>query len=304
MSSSKITLTIAYLCSLVICTGATCPLNSLFPSSTYVPDAVTIPLGDSEVPGQVANGGLFLVTGTVNGFGPYTFIVDTGAAITVVSSRIASALPPSTRAIAAQGAGGAVIQAPLVHIETLDIAGMKFENFDGIVTDFQVSAGTPFDGIIGLCIFNDVTLAIDFPRETLRIRTDLLGPDECNQPITGATPTPDGGYMTASVNINLAGRQVLATVDTGNDTFLSLPNSYANLPFTGPLTPGVTGGLGGAIPVQIGTLDGLVEVACRGYQNPVVKLGFSDELLGAPIWQDLILFIDARSKLARFQQPN
>ncbi len=292
---------------LIASTGASCPPDAMLPPNfTVAPVSVNLPNGDVEVAGQSAAGtNLFAVDATVNGGGPFRFIVDTGAAISVVSSQLGNQLPDGGLTLTAAGIGGTTDSVSTVQINSLGIGNMTFQGFLAAVIDIPLFQGLQVDGIIGLPVFRSLTMRIDYPRKTLRVQNAVLGPDSCNVPFTGGDFEADGSFSVMTINVNVAGNNVPVIVDSGSDGFLGLPNTYSSLPFTGPLTNSTAAGVAGNENVQIGILNGNVIVGCHSYPNPQIDLGTSNiSNLGSAGWQSMIFFVDQTSKLVRFQDPN
>ncbi len=275
--------------------------------NTPVPATVVIPGGDVEVAGKIDSHLLFSVPVTISGKGPYNFFVDTGASATFVSPRIASALRPAKGPdIPVTGFGGASSgPSTYVTIDSLGIGSMQFKNFWAIVKDVPTLTGGAYEGVIGLPVFYEVTMRIDYPRKTLRVQTSLLDQNICNRILSGADLYSDGGFDIATTTINVDGINMEAEIDTGNEEVLSLPNSFSTLPWTGALTDGTAGGAAGAFPVKRGTLNGNMGMGCLQWTKPQISLSADEKAnVGAGGWQTLILLIDQRSKLMRIQKPD
>lgn len=109
---------------------------------------------------------------TINGAGPYRFLVDTGAQATVVSGRVADALGlvPSGRATLVAMASRSQIET--VGLDGLEFAGRRFNNLTApLLRDRDIGA----DGIIGLDSLQDLRVIIDFRAQTLTVSDAPLG---------------------------------------------------------------------------------------------------------------------------------
>jgi predicted aspartyl protease len=120
-------------------------------------------------PGEAA----ILVPVTINGKGPFQFVLDTGATLTCVGEHLTAdlALPVSTtmRGIGASiGASGNI---KLVDLATLTIGGATLEDVTACSIDLgNVKAlGITADGLLGLNVLKQFDVAIDFERQVLRL---------------------------------------------------------------------------------------------------------------------------------------
>ncbi|MEK6642432.1 MAG: retropepsin-like aspartic protease [Planctomycetota bacterium] len=286
------------LLALLACTGMSCPAGI-----SPIPATITIPDGASGVSGQDSRTRLFVVSATINGQGPYAMIVDTGAAVTTVSSKIGNLLPKTPLVFGVQGVGGTVEKVSTVQIDALVMGSMEFKSFFALVIDIPLFAERSIDGIIGASVFHDVTLMIDYPSRTLRVETTPLAQSTCNIPIKGGDLGPQNTYSVPSININVAGQIIDVFIDSGSENVLDLPSTYSTLPFVGPLNTTTTSGVAGSQTNQVGTLNGDVIVACKTYKSPTVHLGGSLAAVGSGGWQKTIFSLDQRSKLMRLETP-
>lgn len=125
-----------------------------------------------------------LVEVTLDGRGPFTFLVDTGAAASVLDDDLVpTALRRPAPRLAAQGARGEV--APLLglaRVGVLAVGDLHLEDFDAVVFDLHpVSEAlrTELDGVLGYAVFAGLLLELDYPERALRVRR-------------GRLPEPDG----------------------------------------------------------------------------------------------------------------
>jgi predicted aspartyl protease len=116
---------------------------------------------------------LVLVKVRVNGKGPYTFFVDTGATVTVVGVPLARALklPVSDAPVRAIGAGGRfAAQASYAAISLGDIRQDRVQV--GIVDLAPIRGAVgPVDGVIGYNFLRPYRVIIDYPGHELCLET-------------------------------------------------------------------------------------------------------------------------------------
>ena len=115
--------------------------------------------------------GAVLVPVTVNGQGPFRFVLDTGATLTCVEPALARQLGiESSRAASAAGAAG-VAPLQLVRLDRVAVGGAAIDSLQGCVLDLAHlrAAGLPADGLLGLNYLRSFNLTLDFERRVLRL---------------------------------------------------------------------------------------------------------------------------------------
>ena len=127
----------------------------------------------SEVPFRLAAPlkPLVLATVFVNGRGPYTFAVDTGASATTVSPELASALDIESGGATSMSGAGGVMQATMGRVRSLAVGGATLEDLAIAVSDFlgplSNVLGTKLDGIVGYNFLRRYRVTIDYPASVL-----------------------------------------------------------------------------------------------------------------------------------------
>jgi len=106
----------------------------------------------------------------INGAGPFAFVLDTGAAITIVSTNVARrAGLPLERAARLQGGGGSTAGRRSTARE-LALGAVRRRNARVIVADVlgpaSAEVGMRLDGILGAPFFARGRLTIDYPRRS------------------------------------------------------------------------------------------------------------------------------------------
>lgn len=103
---------------------------------------------------------------TINGAGPYRFLVDTGAQATVVTARVTETLglAPSGRATLVAMASRSEVET--VALDGLEFAGRRFNRLTApLLRDRDIGA----DGIIGLDSLQDLRVVIDFRADAITV---------------------------------------------------------------------------------------------------------------------------------------
>jgi predicted aspartyl protease len=120
---------------------------------------------------------LIIVETMVNGEGPFSFVVDTGASHSVISTHIAEKLRliegasccESSHGRSAQGAGGPVVARTTI-IESLRVGDTESRNIEVAIVDLTNVSRTlqqTLDGIIGKNFMQDYKVIIDYPRQEI-----------------------------------------------------------------------------------------------------------------------------------------
>jgi len=161
---------------------------------------------------------------TINGKGPYRFIIDTGTgADAFVSPELADELRLPTEAEGVvlndpSGQGGQ--RAPVVLLETIQLAGVKFYWVKAIRHEVTGEAGF-CQGLLGFTLFRNYLLTLDFPNRRVLLTAGSLTPD--GEKTVLPFRMPDGVPVT-SLRVN--GQSVEAQLDSGGGG-LTLPEGLA-----------------------------------------------------------------------------
>jgi predicted aspartyl protease len=114
---------------------------------------------------------LVLVPVRIGDAGPFTFVLDTGASGTVLSTRTAAALHLDARPGAiATGAGGEA-SASLATIERMSVGGTVAHNLSVAVADMpqvERAIGRSIDGVVGYDFFGGKCVVLDYTSKVVR----------------------------------------------------------------------------------------------------------------------------------------
>ncbi|HLP01883.1 MAG TPA: aspartyl protease family protein [Opitutaceae bacterium] len=274
--------------------GHAAPATLHFDAKQLEPDQVVVPGR------QVSH--LLLVEGRVGNAGPYFFLIDTGSSVTLVSDRIAAAVPGfrTTPAVApvqvVSAAGGATMlgstTVPSLTLGTANFANVRAAVYDFV--DFSNHLGVTVDGILGFPIFRDLLLTLDYPRNRV-----VLSPRYPARTVPGvAIPFALEDGTRPIVNVALGDKTFMALIDSGSDLPFTLDATGLNPPFkAGPRTGPLVATLSGNAPRQIGRLaDNLVLGTCE-IREPRVMLTDQLSTIGAEILRHFTVTFDQRRGL-------
>jgi predicted aspartyl protease len=263
------------------------------------------PGGRVEVPIRPNRAGAPLVPVRGKTSAPWEMMLDTGAPSVVVSPEIAKreGWPVRHGEMYSVDAIGNRQDVGLADAKMIRIGGTAatFRDFDAMVMSprsLKFGEGTG-DGALGLMLFHNVLLTIDFPNNRL-----ILEP--------GNLPPPDGRDVLpmkldaaghAFVPIRVGTREVWAMIDTGFSSGLAVPTAEARQ-FPGT-SRSVTGDLvttwHGTVRSKTARLTEPLRVGRQVFHRPVVDVGISnDVVLGIEYLQHFAITIDQRNGRARF----
>ncbi len=105
----------------------------------------------------------------INGQGPFTFVLDTGASVTTISTSLADQLGISTyvgEKKRARGVGGKELSVKMARLVTFEIGSLSLQDEEVGVIDFAKALGStgcgPTAGVIGHTILKNYTVSIDY----------------------------------------------------------------------------------------------------------------------------------------------
>ncbi len=268
------------------------------PSIVEVPPAgVTLPMQDF--------GGRPVVEVRINGKGPYLFILDTGANITVVDQKLAQelSLDPAEGVRADSGGGGAAPK--IVTVNTLNLEGATIGGFMAAVmplSDLLKTDGAP-RGVLSASNFPGHLVIFDYPKRLITIKKGALAAADART----IFQYPDDGDL-PSVPIRIAGQATRVHLDTGSASTLTLPRRFlGELPLKSqPKEAGNARLLGGNSPISSVAVDGALEIGI--YKIELPEVFFSDMRLGGKIGpgvlgygvlNDFVVTLDSKNRLVQ-----
>jgi hypothetical protein len=167
-----------------------------------------------EIPMRI-EGGMPVMELMVNGKGPFLFVIDTGAE---GGPRLDSSLmeklglKPSGQMQDGDPSGRSPRMANTVTLDSLEVGGLRFTGVAATSKNYKNSPRPlPADGIIGLGLFPDYLVTLDFPAKVVRINR-------------GELPKADGKEIldyqvehgVPSVELNVGATKIKAHLDSGS----------------------------------------------------------------------------------------
>jgi hypothetical protein len=272
---------------------------------SFAPRKVDLPNGHVEFPVDTDLVSP-LVQVTVNGRGPYTFVLDTGASALVVSQWLANELKLPTQKSPYRlddPRGRRSSARPLARVATLQIGRATFTDVRAVVDPLDHPWQTPhIAGVIGCAVLSQCRLTVDLTGQTASLDAESLDP-AAGIPIELTELVP-----LIPLSIDPAGAHEAETrvqLDTGYGGSLSLPKSVQAL--VGELRPE-----GEALAWTIGGTDTekqyyapatflLAGELLHGIHGVGLTPG-SDGRVGAALLRRFIVSIDWRTQRVQFRR--
>jgi hypothetical protein len=236
---------------------------------------------------------------TVNGKGPYRFVIDTGTgADAFVSPELADELhlPGDGEAQLSDPSKQSPQRVPMVLLQSIQIAGVEFPQVRAIRHSVTGEAGT-CSGLLGFTLFRDYLLTLDFPGRSVSLTQGSLPPDGERSVLPFREPE---GVPIAT--LRLGGRPVEAQFDSGGGG-LTLPEPLAaHLKWEiAPVVFATGNTLTTRFSIKAAKLAFDVKVGKFTFHRPVVEIHPAFPLVnfGSPPMQNFAITFDQKNRLLR-----
>jgi hypothetical protein len=252
--------------------------------------------GRVEVPVTLESN-LPIVEVRINDTGPYRFGIETGANFVSITRELAGTLSLKRT--------GGPDESPAYRVDSIAIGGVRFL---GVPVAALRTAQGNIDGVLGLPLYRDLLLTIDYPEARARFeRGDLPSADNASiLPLTHVGPF-------WGLPIAIAGKPQTAVLDTRSTGGFGLtPESSKDVPFDGELQV-VGRARGAAIPeveVRAGRIAGDITIGRYVFPRPMVSVrplppGFPTEpLVGARVLSQFAITLDQRNARLRLTRAS
>jgi predicted aspartyl protease len=239
---------------------------------------------------------------TINGKGTYRFIIDTGTgADAFVSPELADELQlraTSETVVLNDPSLQGGRRAPVVLLPSISIAGVDFHWVKAVRHAVTGEAGT-CQGMLGLTLFRDYLLTLDFPNRQVLLSEGVLTPDGENTTLPFRMP-----YGVPITRLSVNGQSVDAQLDSGGGG-LTLPEAMAaHQKWDVPPVVFATGQtLTTRFDIKAARLDGDVKVGRYTFTHPVVEIHPAFPLVnfGSPPMQSFAITFDQKSLLVQLR---
>jgi hypothetical protein len=267
----------------------------------------TIPLVEAQVAShsavmEVIHGKPYVMV-TLNGKGPFRFIIDTGTGgDAIITPELADelALPAagSTHLSDPTGVGGQT--APLLMIVSLRVAGVEFTAVKAVRHRLPGDEGS-CQGMLGFTLFRNLLLTLDYVNGRVTLATGALTPD--NEKSVLPFRMPDGVPV---ASMRIGSLRVDAQIDSGG-AGLSLPEHLASA-FKFSARPELIGkgeSLSTRFEIKAGKLAPDVRVGEYTLSSPWVEINPAFPLanFGSAPMQHFAITFDQHNLLMRLEGP-
>jgi len=238
----------------------------------------------------------------VNGKGPFRFVIDTGTGgEAFVTEELAEqlGLPVTGHARLSDPSGQGGQRAPIVLIQSLEVAGVRFSGVKAVEHPLSSDDGA-CQGLLGFVLFRDYLLTLDFPNRRVTLSNSELAPDGGKSVIPFRMPL---GVPLAMLQLDGINGPVEAQLDSGGGG-LVLPERIAtHLKYD--VTP-ILFASGQSVctrfQIKMGKLGSDIRLGKYTFAHPVVEIHPAFPLInfGSPPMQMFAISFDQKNLLVRF----
>ena len=236
----------------------------------------------------------------INGKGPFRFVIDTGTGgEAFVTSGLAQrlALPVTGQARLSDPSGQGGQRAPMVTIQSLNVAGVEFTGVKAVVHPLSDEDGT-CEGLLGFVLFRDYLLTLDCPNRKILLSSGSLKPD--GEHTVLPFRMPNGVPI---VPMRIGSLSIDAQIDSGG-AGLSLPEQFVSrLKFDADPSAFSHGqSLSTRFEIKSARLSADVRVGGYTFDRPFVEIhpAFPLANFGSCPMQSFALTFDQKNGLVRF----
>jgi predicted aspartyl protease len=238
---------------------------------------------------------------TINGKGPFRFVIDTGTGgDALVTPELAAklGLPTVGHAMLSDPSGQGGKKAPIVRIDTLEFAGVQFNGIRAVSHPFFAEAGT-CEGLLGFTLFRDYLLTLDFPNRLVTLNAGTLAPDGGKSVLPFRMPD---GVPIAILKVD--GLQpVEAQLDSGGGGLVLPEKLAARLKYEiDPVVFANGRSVSARFEMKAAKLASDVKLGRYTFTHPVVEIHPAFPLVnfGSPPMQIFAITFDQKNLLVRF----
>jgi hypothetical protein len=238
---------------------------------------------------------------TINGKGPFRFVIDTGTGgDALVTPELARelGLPTVGHATLSDPSGQGGKRAPIVLLDTLEVAGLRFTGIRAVSHPFFAEAGTS-EGLLGFTLFRDYLLTLDFPNRLVTLSTGALAPDGLKSVLPFRMPD---GVPVASLKVDGLD-PVEAQLDSGGGGLILPEKLAARLKYeVDPVLFAAGRSVSTRFQLKAAKLASDVKLGRYTFTHPVVEIHPAFPLVnfGSPPMQIFAITFDQKNRLVRF----
>ncbi|MBS0632232.1 MAG: aspartyl protease family protein [Verrucomicrobia bacterium] len=240
--------------------------------------------------------------------GPYHFLIDTGASITLISPELAARYgaknaPDEQPVIRVRSSQGDMSMLSPVTLRRIELGGAEFENVSALVydcTELSAHFGVKIDGILGFPLFRETILTLDYPRSRV-----LIEPRSSNPLLPGVTIPFNNDRRTPIIPVRIGDQNFVALIDSGSDAALSLNPIGLQPAFAIQPRAGVTiATLSGDREQRIGRVAKPLYIGDYAVDSPVTDLTEDLSSIGSGILKNFAVTFDQEHNRVTFYRDS
>jgi len=267
------------------------------PARTLVQGTVIAPIDVSK--------GQPVIEVRLDGKGPFRFYLDTGAGTTVINGDLAKelglAVLDSTRI--GDPVNPMAIRADVVELKSIEVGTARFEGLRAVTWDRSTLRPGPDSprGVLGIGVFHDVLLGLDYPKSELRLQSGML-PEADGARILDYR-SPQGIPV---IPVTVGDRIYQAHLDSGSPSLLSLPLAHQDS--LRLLAPPKEIGRGRTANTELVIYGAQLADTMRigSHVFPQAMIRFNDRLpdanLGGGALREFVVTLDQKNRRVRFDR--
>jgi len=239
---------------------------------------------------------------TINGQGPFRFVIDTGTGgDALVTPELATqlGLPTVGQAVLSDPSGQGGKKVPIVEIGSLELAGVQFTHIRAIEHNFFSEAGQT-QGLLGFTLFRDFLLTLDFPNRRVVLGNGSLAPDGEKSVLPIRMPA---GVPIAWLKVDGL-EPVEAQLDSGGGGLVLPEKLAARLKWdVGPIPFASGESVCTKFQIMAARMRSDVRIGRYTFTHPVVEIHPAFPLVnfGSPPMQMFAITFDQKNLLVRFE---
>jgi len=270
------------------------------PSATFLREPVRLKLDFDEY--------LPLLQAQVNGRGPYFFALDTGTSGLVLSRKFLREINPRIlgETVEMITPAGPKYLGPMYRVDVVKIGEAEFHRLNACsanMSNLELESNLKFAGVIGLGVFADCQITIDFPAGELiieRAETARFANNGDSKSLLPLKLSPTG---IAFVPLTVNGTTTWAFIDSGDVGGFTFPHSITQgLDFDDkPVQlPGYISTFHGAVTNYGVRLKGSIYLGNNRFVSPIVQISGNEPSIGCDVLKHFVVSINLRKKMACF----
>lgn len=239
----------------------------------------------------------------INGRGPFTFLIDTGAegearidSLTAVKLNLVS----SEKTEILDGSGS--VQAVSYMLKELKLGAVSFRNVKAHSRNYNRNAaanGYFIDGILGFDLFKNYLFTLDYiNKKVMLTKRGLLGADD-RKVLPYQAP-----YGTPVINLNVGPLVIQGDIDTGDESDFTVPTWFLKLlPHDTTISNRTGNSASGSFKIQTAIIKSVIRLG--EYEFDTLPVSYTNKFhnvnIGSRWLKRYVITFDQKNKLIKFE---